>query len=151
MASSGTEDYVRAQLALALATLCLVVGCASADDEAASAVTSVRSSTAPPSGEPTTSPTPAKNVAENVVAVDVTITGGQVEPPPGRVEVRQGQTVRITVTSDEHDELHVHGYDLELELLPGDPRTIEFVADQTGLFEVENHHSGLQLFQLMVQ
>jgi hypothetical protein len=62
-----------------------------------------------------------------------------------------GNTVRITVTSDEHDELHVHGYDLEAELMPGEPGTIEFVANQTGLFEVEGHHSGLQLFQLVVK
>ena len=38
-----------------------------------------------------------------------------------RIDVPVGNTVRITVTSDEHDELHVHGYDLEAELTPGEP------------------------------
>ena len=100
----------------------------------------------PPTGSPSVPATPP-----DLVPVTVTISGGSVEPPPGRVDIRHGQTVRITVTSDEHDELHLHGYELELELLPGEPGTLEFVADQTGLFDVETHHSGLQLFQLAVQ
>jgi hypothetical protein len=102
---------------------------------------------------PSTPPSPAvaSTTPPDLVPIVATISGGQVEPPPARVDVPVGNTVRITVTSDEHDELHVHGYDLEAELMPGEPGTIEFVANQTGLFEVEGHHSGLQLFQLVVK
>ncbi|GAA3422708.1 hypothetical protein [Streptosporangium vulgare] len=63
----------------------------------------------------------------------------------------KGQTVRITMTGDAADEAHVHGYDKAADLKPGTPATIEFVADQDGLFEVETHHSKLQLFQLVVR
>ncbi|MEU8273573.1 hypothetical protein ACFYOK_00335 [Microbispora bryophytorum] len=86
-----------------------------------------------------------------VKEITVTIAGHKVTPPPGRIEVTQGQTVRITVTSDAADEAHLHGYDKEAELAPDTPATIEFVADQTGLFEMETHGSGLQLFQLVVR
>lgn len=100
--------------------------------------------------------TPAQSAAaapadSAVKEITVTIAGRTVTPPPGRIEVTKGQTVRITVTGDAADEAHLHGYDKEAELQPGTPATIEFVADQTGLFEMETHGSGLQLFQLVVR
>ncbi|GAA0995290.1 hypothetical protein GCM10009555_089220 [Acrocarpospora macrocephala] len=87
---------------------------------------------------------PAKEIA-------VTIANGTVTPPPARVEVAKGQQVKISVTSDVADEAHVHGFDKSASLQPGTVATIEFVADQDGLFEVETHESELQLFQLVVQ
>jgi hypothetical protein len=84
-------------------------------------------------------------------SVTITIAGGRVTPPPGRVEVRRGQTVHLVVTSDRADEAHVHGYDIEVPLAAGVPATIEFTADQTGVFEVETHESDLTLIQLLVR
>ncbi len=89
--------------------------------------------------------------ASTVKEIAVTIAGRQVTPPPGRIDVTKGQTVRITVTGDAADEAHVHGYDKAADLKPGVPATIEFVADRDGLFEVETHDSKLQLFQLVVR
>ena len=71
-------------------------------------------------------------------------------PRPSIHKIKKGQTVRIIVTSDKADEVHVHGYDIEKELAAGQTGTIEFTADQTGRFEVETHHQGLQLFQFEV-
>ena len=88
--------------------------------------------------------------ASTVKEIAVTIVGKTVTPPPGRIEVAKGQTVRITVTGDVADVAHVHGYDKAADLKPGTPVTIEFVADQDGLFEVETHETGLQLCQLVV-
>ncbi|WP_182886903.1 hypothetical protein [Microbispora sp. H10885] len=99
-----------------------------------------------PAGSATDAPADA-----DVKEIDVTISGRKVTPPPGRIEVDKGQRVRITVTGDAADEAHLHGYDKEAELKPGTPATIEFTADETGLFEMETHESGLQLFQLVVR
>ena len=129
------------------AGLVVATGCGTAGGDATSASTEASPATSFPSSS---APAAAAAPSSDVVTVDVSIAGGQVEPPPGRVDVRQGQTVRITVTSDEADELHVHGYDIEFELAPGQPGTVDLVADQTGLFEVETHEQGLQLFQLVV-
>jgi hypothetical protein len=69
---------------------------------------------------------------------------------PGRDPA--GQHVRLTVTSDAADEVHVHEpYDMEFALEAGTPATEEFVADQPGLVEVELHESGKQLTQLLVK
>lgn len=83
--------------------------------------------------------------------VEVSVVGGAVTPPPGRVEVTRGDRVRVTVSSDEADEVHVHGYDLEGAVGPGQPFVVEFVADADGQYEVETHDAGLLLFQLLVR
>jgi hypothetical protein len=59
--------------------------------------------------------------------------------------------VSITVTGDVADELHVHGYDLRAELRPGEPVTVRFTADLTGVFQVETHRSKLILTQVAVR
>ncbi|MFI0356349.1 hypothetical protein [Actinomadura sp. 9N407] len=82
--------------------------------------------------------------------IQVTVRKGKVGTPSGRVKVRQGGTVRITVTSDTADELHVHGYDRTLALEPGKKATLGLVADTPGVFEVELHHSGARVLELQV-
>jgi hypothetical protein len=79
--------------------------------------------------------------------VQVDVHAGQVDGPT-RSEVPLGEVVRLTVTSDAPDEVHVHGYDRRLDLQSGTPATVEFVADISGVFEVELHESGLPLTSL---
>ncbi|SDI13802.1 hypothetical protein [Nonomuraea jiangxiensis] len=88
---------------------------------------------------------------ETVKTITVSIAGGTVTPAPGRIEVARGQAVRLTVTSDVSDMVHVHGYDKSATLLPGIAASVGFAADVTGLFEVETHEQDLQLFQLLVR
>jgi hypothetical protein len=75
-------------------------------------------------------------------------------PPVGGVrtiEVQKGDTIRFTVSSDQSDEVHVHGYDLERPVGPGAPARFSFTADADGIFEVELHGSGAQIASLEVQ
>jgi len=86
-----------------------------------------------------------------VRTLTVRVAHGKVSPPPSQIVVRKGTVVALTVTSDERDEVHVHGYDLEKELQPGVPGTLRFAADQVGRVEVETHESGLVLFELITR
>jgi hypothetical protein len=95
-------------------------------------------------------PPAASGSATGAVEITVTVADGKVHPAPSVHKVARGRVVRIVVTSDRADELHVHGYDKEVELSAGVPATIEFTANEVGRFEVETHESGLQLFQLQV-
>lgn len=104
-------------------------------------------STPPATGAPETADTDAD---QRVEVVEVTVDDGQVEPSPGRVDVDLGTVVRIQVTADVSDEVHVHGYDLVAPVSPTAPGVLEFPADIPGAFEVELEGSGLQLFQLRV-
>ncbi|MFD3944042.1 hypothetical protein [Streptomyces sp. NPDC058579] len=101
--------------------------------------------TAPTTSAPgNTTPAPGRTV-------EITVTGKSVQPPPSRVELKKGEQLTLRVTADRADTLHVHGYDRELPLTPGEPGTLTFTADRTGLFEVETHGSGLLLTQLVVR
>ena len=83
--------------------------------------------------------------------IEVSVANGKVDPPTHRQKVAAGDTVKLVVTSDEADEVHVHGVDIEKELAPGKPATITFVAKDPGIYEVETHESGLQLLQIEVR
>ena len=139
-------------LIVAALTALLVAACASGDgaegDPTGAASTPVTSSS-PSEGLP--APSPTASATPDAVVVTVTISGGKVSTPQARVDVPRGETVRLVVTSDVADELHVHGYDREAELKPGVPATVEFIADVAGSFEVETHESHLLLLQLLVR
>lgn len=119
--------------------LVLAVGCA----DQGSAV-------APPA-QPPSEPQLQEVVVPPERTISARISDGKVEGVPARFEVDRGDRVRIEVTSDRSDELHVHGYDKTVPLTPGSPASVAFVADVPGVFEVETHDSGLLLFQLMVR
>lgn len=83
--------------------------------------------------------------------VKVAIRAGKVVPPTHRVQIGVGQKVRLEVTSDKADVLHIHGVNIEKPLVAGKTRTVVFSESQSGLFEVETHESNLQLLQLEVR
>ncbi len=146
-------------LALTLAAGLLLGPTGCADDaggtgDAGGAGSSPDAPTSPdPGATPGQSRTPDRDDASDreVEVFEFEITGGSADPPLERVTVPQGATVRIVVTADEPDELHLHGYDLDAALEPGEQAVLEFVADQPGLFELETHHGGLPLLQLAVR
>ena len=80
-----------------------------------------------------------------VVEANIEIKQGRLAAGPEAVRVVQGQTVKLTVVSDRRDELHLHGYDLTLQLQPAVAATLTVLADKTGRFEYEIHssHSGV--------
>jgi hypothetical protein len=83
--------------------------------------------------------------------IRVAVKDGNVTPATHREPVAKGDTVKLVVTTDTADEVHVHGVDIEKETAPGKPVTITFVAKDAGIYEVETHESGLQLLQLEVR
>ncbi len=80
----------------------------------------------------------------------LTVSNGHRTAGPDTVEVKLGDTVTFEVTSDQADEVHVHGYDRSLELQPGVAATLAFTADIPGRFEMELHSTGTVLTQLRV-
>ena len=73
---------------------------------------------------------------------------------PGRTReltYAQGDRVTFRVRTEEAEEVHVHGYDVERETQPGRPVTISFTATIAGVFEVELHHEEAVLARLRVE
>ena len=80
---------------------------------------------------------------------DVAIEGGAMSP--NEIGVEEGDLVTLRLTSESPVEVHVHGYDLEGEVLPGEETDLSFEADATGRFEIEDHETEAQLGTLLVQ
>ena len=115
------------------------------------------------SGTPAASPLPSPSLAPSATAVasgvasdsaqqtlSLTVAHGKVTGDTGRVKVALGTRVRITVTSDVADEIHVHTYDLTQEISANQPGSVEFVADKPGIIEVELEHAKLPLTHLAI-
>jgi hypothetical protein len=70
---------------------------------------------------------------------------------PGEVSVREGDRVNMSFTADGPIEIHVHGYDLEREVEPGEAAELSFGANLTGRFPIENHETETELGVLVVE
>ncbi len=103
------------------------------------------STTSPPTTEAAQSPEPASGTLVEVVVRDGAVEGGVRE-----VRVPLGEEVTLRVTSDVADRVHVHGYDLLVDVAPGEVGELQFVADLPGVWEVELEGAGLDLVALQV-
>lgn len=118
------------------------------------------SSTTAATGATTT--TSSSSTTTETVSGTTTTTTANIEVPRIKVEdgvktegldtisVRVGETVRFEVESDVADEIHVHGYDISFEITPDEEVLVEFVADATGIFEVELERLEVHLVDIEV-
>ncbi|MFG1624699.1 cupredoxin domain-containing protein [Kribbella sp. NPDC049227] len=159
------STLTRGTAAALLPTLGLLVlaGCGGGDsDSGASPSTPPSTPASTPSDLPTMTATPGKpnssspsNTADPSgeqadVTINVTVANGKVNPSGASVKAKAGQTVLVTAVSDTDEELHIHGYDKELELTPGKPASVKFTANMKGTFEIETHKSGKLVAKLVV-
>ena len=75
--------------------------------------------------------------APEEVAVTTKFSGE--EMMPSTVEARQGDTVSLTIESDQPGTFHLHGYDLTGEAKAAQPAEIQFTANATGRFALTFH------------
>ncbi|MBA2309544.1 MAG: hypothetical protein H0W01_09695 [Pseudonocardiales bacterium] len=108
--------------------------------------TATQTSTAP-------STTPASSAAAQpaVTRVELRFAGGSVVGGVGRRAVPLGGTVDLAVSSDVADEVHLHGYDKKVDVPAGGSATVSFVANVSGVFEVELHGVDKLLTRLEVR
>ena len=104
-------------------------------------------------GARTTQTTPAETEAQTETEAeqphetvppkpDVTrirIRGGEVAGGAADITATKGDIVRIVVSADAPDDIHLHGYDIERTAAPGQPARFRFKADVEGIFEIESH------------
>ena len=61
-------------------------------------------------------------------------------PPNMRViRVTQGDVVRLELTSDQPQFVHLHGYEIQTEISPGKVTALAFTASLTGRFPIHLH------------
>ncbi|MFL6192232.1 MAG: hypothetical protein ACJ75E_20775 [Actinomycetes bacterium] len=137
----------------ALAALVLALGlagCSSGGDEG-SAQPSGTTQASGTQASGTTAASGTTEAASTARTVQIRVTGDQVETAERRVKVSLGSEVRLEVTADRADEVHLHGYDRKVDIEPGTPAVLEFQADTPGVFEVELEEAALKLVELQVE
>jgi hypothetical protein len=97
---------------------------------------------------PPTTVAPATTIAGTLV--EIVYRGGKIEGG-GRKPVPRGQTLTVRVSSDVADEVHVHGYDKTFQVPAGGTAEVSFVANVSGVFEVELHKKHLKIADLEVK
>lgn len=96
------------------------------------------------------------STTSTVAEYDVTITGGTDQNQelevigPDQFVFQLGETAVITVLSSVEDELHLHGYDIFVDLTAGSVATLTFEASIPGIFEAELEDSHTLLFEVEV-
>ena len=88
-------------------------------------------------GQPVVAEAPPQPLPTRFTLAKGALVGG-----PQTLRVLQGKPVRLELLSDVVGELHVHGYDHELPVRPGEPAQLDFTADKAGRFELELHAHG---------
>jgi FtsP/CotA-like multicopper oxidase with cupredoxin domain len=69
----------------------------------------------------------------------ISVKGGVLVGDAQTIDVKKNDVVRIVVSSDAPDQIHLHGYDIEKEATPGKPARFDFKADVEGAFIIESH------------
>jgi hypothetical protein len=81
-----------------------------------------------------------------------TIVVREGEPVGGvqELEFSAGEEIRFRVTSDEAEEIHVHGYDIAKDVPAGGTVEFAFPAELEGIYEAELEQLGVQIAELQV-
>lgn len=98
---------------------------------------------APATSQPQAQPSAVKTFA-------FIVRSGRLASGSSVIRVREGDRVRLELTMDTADELHVHGYDLHLITRPDEMVSLDFVAKRTGRFGLELHRAEIELGALEV-
>lgn len=106
-------------------------------------------SAAAPGSSPGTTTTESSAGGPQEQTLNLAIKGNTMTP--SEITVGEGDKVNLQITSDNPVELHLHGYDLEKEVEPGEPAELSFDATITGRFDIEDHDTDTELGVLLVQ
>ena len=84
-----------------------------------------------------------------VTLIEIVVAGGTVDRVE-RFDLPLDGAVRLVVTADVSDEIHLHVYDLHADVAPGQEAVIEFDATIAGVIEIEMEDSGVLIGELQV-
>jgi len=70
---------------------------------------------------------------------DIKVEHGRVAEAARLIRVKQGDVVKLHVTSDRPLVVHLHGYDIEKRVTPGAATELAFTAHATGRFPLHVH------------
>jgi hypothetical protein len=130
-------------LAAIAASAYALAGCGG--DDSTDAVTTTETVATAPADTTTTMTTTTTTAstpttpAPQAKVITVRVVGGQLQGGIQRPTVDQGDKVVLVVRTDSGEAVHLHGYNIEKDVVPGKPVRLPFTANIAGRFEVELH------------
>jgi hypothetical protein len=70
---------------------------------------------------------------------DLHIENGRIAGDVTTIKVQQGEAVELNWSADRRTTVHLHGYDIEATIIPGQTKVMAFQARATGRFPIESH------------
>jgi len=141
-------------LAAIAASAFALAGCGG-DDSTEAVTTTETVATAPTetatTTDTTTTTTTTTTPAAQAKVITVRVVGGQPQGGIQRPTVDQGDKVVLVVRTDSGEAVHLHGYNIEKEVVPGKPVRVPFTANIAGRFEVELHPTDTLLAVIEVK
>jgi hypothetical protein len=149
-------------LAVALTATLALAACGGSNEPAAAPpattsepATTTQAGTGTTATEPgsTTEPATEPGSTDGQFDVDehVEVVNGEAVGGTARVEAKEGDRVRIEVSVDAPQGLHLHAYDIEHEATPQQPAVFELDANLEGIFELESHLDDAVIVKLVVE
>jgi hypothetical protein len=127
-------------LAVAVVVAAFLIARPGDDDGGDRAASTVTAETQTETSPTATAPSAPKPPADGPSATVIELTGHAADEVAD-ITVAKGERVRLVVRSDEPDDIHIHGYDLERAAGPGAPARFSFPATIEGIFEIESHEA----------
>lgn len=128
-----------------------LASCGGDDDEASGTTTETTTQTTSETTTTTTTQTTTEPEVEKPTVVRVTVVGGAPQGGIVRATVDQGDRVRLVVTSDVADEIHLHCYDISRDVAAGGTVTLAFRATIPGRCEAELENRGVQIADITIE
>lgn len=82
---------------------------------------------------------------DNSKSFDLVINNKKISKGSETIKVTQGDDVIINITSDEPEELHLHGYDVSVQFEKDQAVQLKFNANLSGRFPFELENSKVEL------
>jgi hypothetical protein len=87
----------------------------------------------------------AGSAAETVKPIRISVpikNRALANPVQKDIRITQGDVLELVFTTDESAELHLHGYDIYLNVEPGTPAVLRVDAKFAGRYPLESHRFG---------
>jgi hypothetical protein len=97
---------------------------------------------------------PSLAQAQEVRRFELALKAGELPKDQRTIKVKQGDSVELRWTTDQPIRMHLHGYDVEVAVKPGEPTVTALNARLAGRFSVDkiadkgggHHHGGKILY-----
>jgi hypothetical protein len=138
-------------LAAVAASAIALAGCGGDSSTTDAVTTTETAATAPTTTTDTTATTTGTTPVAQAKVITIDVVKGVPQGGIQRPTVDKGDKVVLVVRTDSGEAVHLHGYNIEKDVVPGQAVRLPFTANIAGRFEVELHPTDALLAVLEVK